>query len=126
MHEIERVLRADKVGGRYMLWIQWKGYQDPTMEPRKHILDQCNNPELLREIDAAVERYRAEHPRHVLDDVDADAAQDDPVASSPAGAELLGRGHRVRPVVRYFPETRRVASDSGHAVISMLHELYPS
>ena len=96
------------------------------MEPRKHILDQCNNPELLREIDAAVERYRAEHPRHVLDDVDADAAQDDPVASSPAGAELLGRGHRVRPVVRYFPETRRVASDSVHAVISMLHELYPS
>ena len=90
------------------------------------ILDQCNNPELLREIDAAVERYRAEHPRHVLDDVEADVAQDGPAVSPPAEAELLGRGQRVRPVVRYFPTTRRAASDSVHAVISMLHELYPN
>jgi hypothetical protein len=98
VYDIERVLRAYKTGGQWMLEVKWKGYDEPSPVARKHVLDETNNEELIKEIADACERYSAE--RRALRDYDDDEQQ--PV--QPAGdAEPVsyGRGLRRRPVVRY-------------------------
>ena len=60
VYEIDKVLRATKVGGKYLIWVKWTGHADPTPVPRAQLLLDSNNPALLREIDEAVERYKEE------------------------------------------------------------------
>lgn len=60
VYEIDKVLRAEKIGNRYKLWIKWKGYIDPSAEWKSDIEKQTSNEELLKEIEDAVQRYKDE------------------------------------------------------------------
>ena len=93
VYEIERVLRAKKVGGRYMIWVKWKGFVDPTPMPKAQLLRESSNPELLREVEEAMQRYRDEYSNR-LDPLDDDDPE--PEAPPPAAEAPLGRGHRRR------------------------------
>ena len=102
-YEIERILRAVKLGGKYKLLVKWKGHADATWEPRAHILNETNNPELLKEIEDAVQRYREEVHAPENDDDDADTAPHEGVPT-PA---LTGRFPRVhRPPMYYSPSVK--------------------
>ena len=119
VYEIDRVLRATKVGGKYMLWVKWKGYQDPTPVPRAQLLQDTNNPELLREIDEAVARYR-EEKLLAADDGDEPELEEPEDTDDPSEPEqLTGRVPRIhRPPVRYNPSIGATA----HCVLELSYE----
>ena len=104
VYEIDKVLRATKVGGKYLIWVKWTGHADPTPVPRAQLLLDSNNPALLREIDEAVERYKEEKRLDEDDEDEPDAcptSNNDPIVLGP---EPSGREARVRrPPVRYNP-----------------------
>ena len=104
-YDVEKILRATKVGGKYVLWVKWSGHQDPTPVPRAQLLQDINHPVLLKEIDDAVARYQ-EEKRLEEDDADEldqedDDTDDNDVTTPPI---LTGRVPRVhRPPVQYTP-----------------------
>ena len=50
---IERIVRADKVGGWYRLWIKWKDHTEITPRWKSELVRETSNPELLEEIERA-------------------------------------------------------------------------
>eukprot|EP00966_Prymnesium_polylepis_P174470 4036802-Prymnesium_polylepis.1 len=58
VYEIDRILSAEKVHGRYRLWIKWKDHADATPEWKIDIDHQTSHPGLLQEIQDAVQRCR--------------------------------------------------------------------
>ena len=64
-YEIERVLNAQRIGGKYKIFLKWKGYDEITFRWRHELLRETTNPELLDEIaratDTARREYQAEH-----------------------------------------------------------------
>jgi len=119
LYEIDKILRATKVGGKYILWVKWRGYQDPTPVPRAQLLQDTNNPALLIEIDEAVARYR-EEKRLADDDADEPELDDSDDHEDPSEPELLtGRVPRVhRPPMRYNPSN----SDALCCVLELSHD----
>ena len=104
VYEIDKVLRATKVGGKYLIWVKWTGHADPTPVPRAQLLLDSNNPALLREIDEAVERYKEEKRLDEDDEDEPDACPTSNNDSIVLGPEPSGREARVRrPPVRYNP-----------------------
>ena len=105
LYEIDKILRATMVGGKYILWVKWRGHQDPTPVPRAQLLQDTNNSALLLEIDEAVARYRE------LEKLLAEDDEDEPEPEEPDGPDdpsepkqLTGRVPRIhRPPVRYNP-----------------------
>ena len=72
--------------------------------PRAQLLQDTNNPDLLREIDEAVARYREE--RRLEEDDEDEPELEDPEDSGDLSApgQLTGRVPRIhRPPVRYHP-----------------------
>ena len=101
LYEVEKILRAEKIGNKYRLWVKWAGYEEPTPMWRTHLLAQPLSDELLAEIEEACQRYRDEHPRY------ADESDDEPDASSPAHAPAdapLPATRSRKPTDRYNPE----------------------
>lgn len=109
VYEIEHVLRAEKIKGRYRLWIKWKGYDDPTPMWRSDLLQQSSNAELRQEVDAAVDRCRLELGSR--DEVD-DGVEDEiteVIADLPdPDAPRLPR--QRKPVDRYKPSVSTVCT----------------
>lgn len=98
------------------MWVKWRGYQDPTPVPRAQLLQDTNHPDLFREIDEAVERYREE--KRLEDDDDDELEPEDPEDSGdPSEPEqLTGRVPRIhRPPVRYNPS----ANNSKRCVLEL-------
>ena len=129
VYDIEKILRAEKISGKYRLWVKWAGHVDPTPEWRHDIVSQCTNRELLEEIHEAV-RLCQEELR--LQAGDEDDEQDEKGAKELAeqlDGQLphaeLGRGKRVRQQTeRYNPYTPSwMLIDSLDAYVSEL-ELY--
>ena len=117
-YEIDKVLRAEKVGGRYMIWVKWRGYVDPTPVPRAQLVAESANEELLREVEEAVERYKTEK-RLELDD------SDEPDTQPPVAVEL-GQKRVRRPPVRYTPSHVSLVAQleaSDASLVSALHVL---
>ena len=90
-----------------MLLVKWRGHIDATWESRAHILRECNNPELLREIEEATQRYQEETR------VDADDDEVDEPSASYWDAPT-SRRERRQPV-RYTPAA--LGAGSGDAVV---------
>ena len=65
VYEIDHVLRAERIGRYYRIWLKWKGYDEVTYRWRHDLVKETSNQELLDEIQAAVTlakaRYDAEH-----------------------------------------------------------------
>ena len=103
VYEIERILSAKKEGGRYMILVKWTGYADATYVPRKQLLEDCDDPEIVKQIDDAVERYRLANSRFT-DDEEPGAEDEQPADEVKSDKADLGRGRRERrSVMRYSP-----------------------
>ena len=104
VYDIERVVRADRVGNRYKIWLKWRGHVAITPRWRHELVLETSNTSLLKEIEDAVqaarERHRAEHGYLEEDsDDDADVVQPNLVAPqadacAPADAPLDERALR--------------------------------
>ena len=74
LYDIERIVRADRIGNLYKLWIKWKGHDDITPRWRHELVKETSNPEILVNIDRVVqearERHRIEHGSTESDDID--------------------------------------------------------
>jgi len=116
VYEIDRILRATKVGGKYVLWVKWRGYQDPTPVPRAQLLLDTNNPALLLEIDEAVSRYREEKLLTADDEDEPEPEEIDDTDDPSEPEQLTGRVPRIhRPPVGYNPS----AGSAAHCVLKL-------
>ena len=74
LYIIERIVRAERIGNLYRLWIQWKGHDDITPRWRHELVKKISDPDLLTSIDALVhearERHKLEHGSVEVDDID--------------------------------------------------------
>ena len=65
IYDIERVVRAERVGNRYRIWLKWVGYDEITYRWRHELVKETSEPTVLADIESAVdaarERHRAEH-----------------------------------------------------------------
>eukprot|EP00966_Prymnesium_polylepis_P109585 2535861-Prymnesium_polylepis.1 len=80
VYEIDRILSAEKVDGRYRLWIKWKDHADASPEWKSDIERQTSHPGLLQEIQDAVQRCREQ--------LNEGREDDDPVVRDELAAEL--------------------------------------
>ena len=55
LYEIDRVVRAEKVGGRYRIYLRWKGHSDITFRDHAELLAETSNPQILLEIKDAIQ-----------------------------------------------------------------------
>ena len=102
VYEIDRILKAEKIGNRYRLLVKWKGNYDPSPMWRSDLVNQTTNEDLLEEIEDAVQRCREElREANEIDDdpVVADKEEEVHVAE---GGETDGRRARKR-TSRYEP-----------------------
>lgn len=74
VYEIDRILKAEKIGNRYRLLVKWKGDYDPSPMWRSDLVSQTTNEDLLEELEEAVQRCRGELR-------EADEIDDDPVVA---------------------------------------------
>ena len=58
LYEIEKILRAERVGNRYRIWIQWQGYDDITWRWRHELVSEISDEKLLSDIADAVDTER--------------------------------------------------------------------
>jgi hypothetical protein len=119
--DIDRVLSAKKVGGKYILMIKWKGYADPTPMPRAQLLRECNNDELRREIDEAVQRYQEETRLPPEDEDDPEHDEDTEVVNPAVGPTLMSQHGRP---VRHRNQTVRYTPGAANVVIEGLQTLH--
>ena len=120
LYEIERILGAERVSGRYKLWVKWADHADATQEWKHDIERQVTHPRILEEIRDAVSRCRDQfnEVRDGVDDPtesqetaasDAYVADDDatvPLPPRPPGAPLAPYRPRraTKPVDRLGSE----------------------
>ena len=77
--EIESIVRADRIGRDYKLWIKWKDHTHVTPRWRSELLRETTNPEILADIKRVVAeaKLRADITQGRLDDEeDVDDAAD--------------------------------------------------
>ena len=63
-YDIERIVRAERVGKGWRLHVKWVGYGDDhvTPEPLSRILADTKDPSILDQIARCKEEYLAAHP----------------------------------------------------------------
>ena len=78
--EIEFIVRADRIGRDYKIWIKWKDHTQVTPRWRNELLKETSNPTILADIKRAVNeaKLRADLTQGHLDDED---ESDDPEAN---------------------------------------------
>ena len=59
LYEIERIVRAERIGNKYRIWIKWVGYDDITYRYRHELVTEISDPDILKSIDDAVEIERS-------------------------------------------------------------------
>ena len=115
VYEIDRVLRAERLGNRFRLWIKWKGFADATPMWKHDLERESSNAELRREIDEAVQRCRDEELRHDDEpEPPAAPATDDQVPRQ------YGRGHRVRKQIVYTRCMRACGNENNEDLAQLL------
>ena len=98
--EIESIQHAERVQGKYRIFIKWKGYSEISWMWRADLLRQPLSEELVADIERAVsaERSRtqvvAPDTYDEADEDDAEAADYDGAADGPAAPLFLGDGRR--------------------------------
>ena len=68
--EIESIVRADRIGRDYKLWVKWKDHTHVTPRWRSELLRETTNPEILADIKRVVAeaKLRADITQGRLDD----------------------------------------------------------
>ena len=52
------MIRAEKVGGRYRIYLRWKGHSDITYRDHAELLAETSNPQILLEIKDAIQLFK--------------------------------------------------------------------
>ena len=102
VYEIEKVLSAEKVGGRYRLWIKWKGYDEVTPQWKSVLLRESCNQELIDEVEAAVAACKL-RMNDRTDDEDDPVAEDEVVINEESDVTELAEKRRRRAPEKYSP-----------------------
>ena len=102
VYEIEKVLSAEKVGGRYRLWIKWKGYDEVTPQWKSVLLRESCNQELIDEVEAAVAACKL-RMNDRTDDEDDRVAEDDVVINEESDVTKLAEKRERRAPEKYSP-----------------------
>ena len=58
---IERIVRAERIGNLYKLWIKWKGHEDITPRWRHELVKEISDPDLLTSIGTLVQEAKEQH-----------------------------------------------------------------
>jgi hypothetical protein len=86
-YEIDHVVRAERCGTKYKIWVKWKNYAAPTWLWWSDLRRQSCNAELLQETTDAVDiervRYNAEHGYH-----DDEEESESPAEEAPASLAI--------------------------------------
>ena len=110
LYEVEKILRAEKIGNKYRLWIKWVGYDEPTPMWKTHLTAQPLSDELLKEIEEACQHYRDEHRRY--EDESDEEPEVQPTARVLDDAPLPAKRER-RPPQHYNPAEFMFADECG-------------
>ena len=102
VYEIEKVLSAEKVGGRYRLWIKWKGYDEVTPQWKSVLLRESCNQELIDEVEAAVAACKL-RMNDRTDDEDDPVAEDEVVINEESDVTELTEKRQRRAPEKYSP-----------------------
>jgi hypothetical protein len=117
VHDIEHVSHAEKVGNVFKIYIKWRNSDEITFRYRHELVNETTNPELLQEIEDAVQeeraRLRAQRGQAVDDaEMEDTPPQDAPDADNEQQDEpQLGRGHRVRTRAQFYQPALMVSAD---------------
>ena len=123
IYPIERILRAERVGNKYRIWIKWEGSEEITFRWRHELVEELSDEGTLKEIEdaVAVEKATTSTQRGgppETDDADLTEKQDTAVYIDPADDRPISqRLRRVRaaPVAMVTP-----SSDAYQLVSSWL------
>ena len=108
---IESILRAEPRGRGWVVHVKWRDYDDVTAEPVSSIVrDTRGDPDILRQIQDAQQRYRAEHPVRVHADGHDLPALDPPGGQVPVPDSTAGS----RPAPTRTLPTRRARPTQFH------------
>jgi hypothetical protein len=136
VYEIEKVLSAEKVGGRYRLWIKWKGYDEVTPQWKSVLLRESCNQELIDEVDAAVAACKL-RMNDRTDDEDDPVAEDEVVINEESDVTELAEKRRRRAPEKYSPtwlmdsdviafmqevDAAKLVSEAAHRFIAVHHD----
>ena len=117
VHDIDHVSHAEKVGNVFKIYIKWRNHDEVTFRYRHELVNETNNPELLQEIEDAVQeeraRLRAQRGQAAADaEMEDMPPQDAPAASNEQQDEpQLGRGQRVRTRAQFYQPAFMVSTD---------------
>ena len=121
-YEIDYVSHAEKVGGRYQVWIKWKGFEELTYEWRSDLLAQGLSDELVKEVEKAVEKERVRlAAKHYMHDDDTIGEPPEPQADpepEPVPEDSQGRSRRRKAPSAGFYDERRQARSRSLAVFA--------
>jgi len=94
---IERIVRAERIGNLYKLWIKWKGHEDITPRWRHELVKEISDPDLLTSIGTLVQEAKEQHKLE-YGSMETDDLDDDEVIMPPnIAADIL-------PPTDIFPE----------------------
>ena len=66
-YEVERIVRAERRGRGWSLYVKWAGFPDVTCEPLSRLTRDTQHPDILAQIKASQDAYDLEHPVHELE-----------------------------------------------------------
>ena len=133
MYEIEKILSAEKVGGKYRLWIKWKGYDEVTPQWKSVLLRESCNQELIDEVDAAVAECKLRMNDRTNEEDDP-VAEDDVVIKEESDVTKLAEKRARRAPEKYSPtwlmdsdvlafmrelDSAKVAHEAAHRFIAV-------
>ena len=123
VYEIDHVLRAERIGRYYRIWLKWKGYDEVSYRWRHDLVKETTNQELLDEIQTAVTlakaRYDAEHGLQPEDeDSDEDESPTLPTPPTVTQTPSLPGPPDDRPIAQRKP--KRAVTTASQQVVNLL------
>ena len=129
VYDIEHVVGAEKVGNVYKIYIKWRNSEGITFRYRHELVRETNNPELLQDIENAVQEERARIQAQRGQAADDAEMEDMPPQDAPEAADeqpdepQLGRGHRVRTRAQPYQPAMLVEVDDVSSPLVLLHSM---
>ena len=92
-YQIERIVSARKVANKWHILIKWAGWTEPSEETRTWMYDNCDDPDILGEIERCITRARLTEPAYseygqVMESDDSDSDNCETEQELTIGADL--------------------------------------
>ena len=104
-YQIEKIVSARKVANKWHVLIKWAGWTEPTEETRTWMYDNCDDQDILGEVERCITRARSSTPAYTEygQVVDSDGSDSDGYTTDP---ELVVRASE--PLVDPSPPSVRI------------------